>query len=70
VATIALKLASSNLAAPDWSLERTLAAVSEYGYDGLELRLLDGEPIEPLERLRRNAEHILLPDPDGPSRSR
>jgi sugar phosphate isomerase/epimerase len=31
-----------------WSLERTLDAVGEYGYDGLELRLLDGEPIDPL----------------------
>jgi hypothetical protein len=28
---IALKLAFSNLAAPDWSLERALAAVREYG---------------------------------------
>jgi sugar phosphate isomerase/epimerase len=41
-----VKLAFSNLAAPDWSFERTLAAVHEYGYDGLELRLLDGEPID------------------------
>jgi sugar phosphate isomerase/epimerase len=29
------------------ALERTLDAVAEYGYDGLELRLLDGEPIDP-----------------------
>jgi sugar phosphate isomerase/epimerase len=44
-----LRLAFSNLAAPSWSLERTLEAVSEYGYDGFELRLIDGEPIEPLK---------------------
>jgi sugar phosphate isomerase/epimerase len=42
------RLAFSNLAAPAWTLERTLDAVREYGYDGLELRLLDGEPIDPL----------------------
>jgi len=42
------KIAFSNLAAPQWTLERTLAAVGEYDYDGLELRLLDGEPIDPL----------------------
>jgi sugar phosphate isomerase/epimerase len=42
------RLAFSNLAAPAWTLERTLDAVGEYGYDGLELRLLDGEPIDPL----------------------
>ena len=42
------RIAFSNLAAPRWSLERTLDAVGEYGYDGLELRLLDGEPIDPL----------------------
>ncbi len=43
-----MRLAFSNLAAPGWSLERALAAVHEHGYDGIELRLLDGEPIDPL----------------------
>jgi sugar phosphate isomerase/epimerase len=43
-----MQIAFSNLAAPAWTLGRTLDAVSEYGYDGLELRLLDGEPIDPL----------------------
>ncbi len=42
------RIAFSNLAAPAWTLERAVEAVSEYGYDGLELRLLDGEPIDPL----------------------
>ena len=42
------RIAVSNLAAPEWTLERMLAAVREYGYDGLELRLLDGEPIDAL----------------------
>ncbi|HEY8028543.1 MAG TPA: sugar phosphate isomerase/epimerase family protein [Gaiellaceae bacterium] len=42
------RIAFSNLAAPDWALERTVEAVHELGYDGLELRLLDGEPIDVL----------------------
>lgn len=41
-----MKLAFSNLAAPGWTLERCLVAVGEYGYDGLELRLIDGKPID------------------------
>jgi sugar phosphate isomerase/epimerase len=43
-----VRLAFSNLAAPGWSLERCCDAVREYGYDGLELRLYDGEPIDVL----------------------
>ncbi len=43
-----MKLAFSNLAAPDWSIERATEAVTEYGYDGLELRLYGGEPIDPI----------------------
>jgi fatty-acyl-CoA synthase len=43
-----VKLAFSNLAAPEWSLERCCDAVREYGYDGLELRLYEGEPIDVL----------------------
>jgi sugar phosphate isomerase/epimerase len=43
------RIAFSNLAAPEWTLERTVEAVHELGYDGLELRLLDGEPIDILE---------------------
>ena len=44
-----MRIAFSNLAAPGWTLERTVEAVQEFGYDGLELRLLDGEPIDALE---------------------
>jgi sugar phosphate isomerase/epimerase len=43
------RIAFSNLAAPDWTLERTVEAVHELGYHGVELRLLDGEPIDVLE---------------------
>ena len=42
-----MNVAFSNLAAPEWTLERSVEAVHELGYDGLELRLLDGEPIDP-----------------------
>jgi sugar phosphate isomerase/epimerase len=44
-----MRIAFSNLAAPGWTLERTVEAVKDLGYDGLELRLLDGEPIDVLE---------------------
>src|SRR5581483_3919931 len=42
-----MKIAYSNLSSPGWTMERTVQAVKEYGYDGLELRLLDGEVIKP-----------------------
>ena len=41
------KLAFSTLGCPDWSLDQVIAAAREYGYDGVELRLLDGEIITP-----------------------
>lgn len=54
-----LRLAFSTLGCPGWSLERIGEAVREYGYDGIELRLVDGEILAPrppaveLERIRR-----------------
>jgi fatty-acyl-CoA synthase len=50
-----MKLAFSNLACPLWSIERAADAARSLGYDALELRLLDGEVIDPLrdrERVR------------------
>lgn len=41
------RLAFSTLGCPDWSLEQALDAARRYGYDGLELRLLDGQIVEP-----------------------
>lgn len=41
------KIAYSTLACPDWSLEEAAAAAKRYGYDGLELRLLDGQLLSP-----------------------
>ncbi|HEY8598845.1 MAG TPA: sugar phosphate isomerase/epimerase [Thermomicrobiales bacterium] len=40
-----VKLAFSTLGCPDWSLDEVIAATQRYGYDGVELRLLDGEII-------------------------
>lgn len=41
-----MKLAFSTLACPRWSIERVTEAAREYGYDGVELRLLDGRIID------------------------
>jgi len=41
------RLAFSTLACPGWSLERVVEAAGQYGYHGVELRLIDGETIEP-----------------------
>ncbi len=40
-------LAFSTLACPSWSLEQVAEAARAYGYRGIELRLIDGETIEP-----------------------
>jgi len=41
------RLAFSTLACPGWSLDRVVEAARQYGYQGLELRLIDGETIGP-----------------------
>jgi sugar phosphate isomerase/epimerase len=41
------RLAFSTLACPRWSLERVVEAASQYGYEGVEVRLIDGETIAP-----------------------
>lgn len=42
-----MRLAFSTLACPDWTLARVVRAVAEYGYDGIELRVLEGELLSP-----------------------
>jgi sugar phosphate isomerase/epimerase len=42
-----MRLAFSTLGCPDWTFERVVEAAAEYGYDGIELRLLDGELVGP-----------------------
>lgn len=41
-----MKLAFSTLACPAWSLDRVVAAARDYGYQGVELRLIDGQLID------------------------
>lgn len=38
-----MKLSFTTLACPGWTLDQAVAAARQYGYEGLELRLLDGE---------------------------
>ena len=56
-----MRLCYSNLACPDWSFERTVEAVAAYGFDGLEVRLFDGEVVTPgtSAQARRRAEAAL-----------
>ena len=42
-----MKFAFTTLGTPDWTLERVAEAAKEYGYDGVELRLIDGDVISP-----------------------
>ena len=42
-----MKLAVSTLGCPAWSVEQAAARAQEFGYEGVELRLLDGEVIPP-----------------------
>lgn len=56
-----MQLSYSNLACPDWPFERTVEAVHTYGFDGLEIRLFDGEVVTPAlpAASRRRAEAAL-----------
>jgi fatty-acyl-CoA synthase len=42
-----MRIAFTNLACPAWSIEQVIAAAEQYGYDGVELRLLGGDAIDP-----------------------
>lgn len=43
-----MKYAFSNLSSPQWSIEHTADEAARMGYDAIELRLLNGEVIDPL----------------------
>ena len=43
-----MKLAFSTLACPQWSLDQVIEAAKNLGYEGIELRLLDGDIIDPV----------------------
>ena len=42
-----MKLAFTTLACPGWTLEQALDAAQRFGYEGIELRLIDGELLAP-----------------------
>ena len=42
-----MRLAFSTLACPNWSMEQVIEAARQYSYEGLEMRLIDGEVITP-----------------------
>jgi sugar phosphate isomerase/epimerase len=42
-----MRFAFSTLACPEWTLEEAVERGKAYGYDGIELRLIDGELIPP-----------------------
>lgn len=42
-----MKLSYSTLACPDWSSARAIQAAQDYGYDGIEWRIIDGEILGP-----------------------
>ncbi len=44
---MSIKLAYTTLACPDWTLAQVIDATKRYGFDGIEMRLLDGEIIPP-----------------------
>jgi sugar phosphate isomerase/epimerase len=62
-----VKLAFSTLACPRWSLDQIVAGARRYGYEGVELRLIDGElidgamPAPERERVRRTFADAGLP---------
>ncbi len=42
-----IKVAFTTLACPSWSVAQVVDAARKYGYEGVELRLIDGEVIDP-----------------------
>lgn len=40
-----MKIAYSNLASPEWSMEKVFENAVKFGFDGVEIRLVDGEVI-------------------------
>jgi fatty-acyl-CoA synthase len=52
-----VKFTLNTLGAPNWDLEKTARNARAYGYDGVDLRLLDGEVIT-LESVRTNKDRL------------
>lgn len=52
-----MKIGWSTLGNPDWTIEQVAEAAKQYGYDGVELRILDGEVITP-DLIRQNRDRL------------
>ena len=55
-----MKLAFSTLACPRWSTEEIVENAVRLGYDGIELRLLDGEVIDPVKDAAKVKQAVTL----------
>src|SRR2546430_8150877 len=55
-----LKFAFSTLGCPGWTIEQAIEAAKDLGYDGIELRLLDGEVIDPAKDVGKVMRAVLL----------
>lgn len=51
-----MNLSFSTVACPGWSLARVASAAHTFGYEGIELRVLDGKVVEPSTLIGRSAE--------------
>jgi len=67
---MAFKLAFSTLGCPNWTIEQVGEAARRYGYDGIEVRLLDGELLPPdldaagRQRIKRALRGLAIPSVD------
>lgn len=53
-----MKLAFSTLACPRWSIEKIVEQAAQLGYHGIELRLLDGEVLDPVKDAAKIAQAV------------
>jgi len=60
-----VKFAFSTLACPRWSIEQVVENAVQMGYDGIELRLLDGEIIDPARDAEKVIEAVSLSRASG-----
>ena len=60
-----MKLAFSTLACPQWSTEQIVSNALSFGYDAIELRLLDGEVIDPVKDAAKVAHAVKLSRDNG-----
>jgi sugar phosphate isomerase/epimerase len=55
-----MKIAFSTLACPQWSIETIIEKAVQFGYDGVELRLLDGDVIDPVRDAEKVSDAVAL----------